>query len=150
MKRFCKYLLHIICLAVPAVGNAQINAEQVMTIGRNVLSMDDYMLAIQYFNQAIKAKPYLADPYFLRGLAKMNLDDYKGAEIDCTEALRLNKFKTEAYKLRGFARQQQGLDSLAIEDYNEGLRHDPTDRYFLFYTTGPTVTIVFILTSLTW
>ena len=133
MKRFCKYLLPIICLAVPAVGNAQINAEQVMTIGRNVLSMDDYMLAIQYFNQAIKAKPYLADPYFLRGLAKMNLDDYKGAEIDCTEALRLNKFKTEAYKLRGFARQQQGLDSLAIEDYNEGLRHDPTDRYFLFY-----------------
>ncbi|MDE5793522.1 MAG: tetratricopeptide repeat protein, partial [Muribaculaceae bacterium] len=24
-------------------------------------------------------------------------------------------------------------DSLAIEDYNEGLKHDPTDKYFLFY-----------------
>ncbi|MDE6523600.1 MAG: tetratricopeptide repeat protein [Muribaculaceae bacterium] len=133
MKRIAKYLLLSVSIVCPIAVNAQINAEQVMTIGRNVLSMDDYMLAIQYFNQAIKAKPYLADPYFLRGLAKMSLDDYKGAEIDCTEALKRNKFKTEAYKLRGFARQHLGLDSLAIEDYNEGLKHDPTDKYFLFY-----------------
>lgn len=133
MKRLGKYFLPLICLAFPICGMAQINAEQVLTIGRNVLSMDDYMLAIQYFNQAIKAKPYLPDPYFYRGLAKMNLDDYKGAELDCTEALKRNKFKTEAYKLRGFARQQMGLDSLAVEDYEEGLKYDPTDRYFLFY-----------------
>ena len=46
--------------AVPV--SAQVNAEQVLNIGRNVLSMDDYMLSIQYFNQAIKAKPYLAEP----------------------------------------------------------------------------------------
>lgn len=126
------YIL-IISLIVPAGINAQINADQVITIGRNVLSMDDYMLAIQYFNQAIKAKPYLADPYFFRGLAKMNLEDYVGAELDCTEAINRNKFKTEAYKLRGFVRQTMGLDSLAIEDYNEGLKYDPTEKYFLFY-----------------
>ncbi len=118
---------------LPAHVSAQINAEQVLTIGRNVLSMEDYMLAIQYFNQAIKAKPYLADPYFFRALAKLNLDDYKGAETDCTLALERNKFKSEAYKLRGFARQQMGLDSLAITDYDIGLQHDPTDKYFLFY-----------------
>ncbi len=117
----------------PTTISAQINAEQVLTIGRNVLSMEDYMLAIQYFNQAIKAKPYLADPYFFRALAKLNLDDYKGAETDCTLALERNKFKSEAYKLRGFARQQMGLDSLAILDYNVGLDYDPTDKYFLFY-----------------
>lgn len=112
---------------------AQVNAEQVLLIGRNVLSMDDYMLAIQYFNQAIKAKPYLADPYFFRGLAKLNLEDYAGAEADCTLALERNKFKTEAYKVRGFARQQLDKDSLAILDYDRGLAHDPTDKYFLFY-----------------
>lgn len=112
---------------------SQINAEQVLTIGRNVLSMDDYMLAIQYFNQAIKAKPYLADPYFFRALAKLNLEDYKGAEDDCTLAIERNKFKTEAYKVRGFARQQLGKDSLAILDYKEGLNYDPYDKYFLFY-----------------
>ena len=125
----------IFALAFASTGAIypQINAEQVLTIGKNVLSMDDYMLAIQYFNQAIKAKPYLADPYFFRALAKLNLEDYKGAELDCTEALKINKFKAEAYKLRGFARQNLGLDSLAVADYNEGLLHDPTDKYFLFY-----------------
>lgn len=112
---------------------AQINAEQCVTIGRNVLSMDDYMLSIQYFNQAIKAKPYLSDPYFFRGLAKLYLEDYKGAEEDCTLAIERNKYKTESYKVRGFARQYLGKDSLAIEDYDIGLRDNPDDKYFLFY-----------------
>lgn len=124
----------ICCLgAWPLPCSSQVNAEQVVAIGRNVLSMEDYMLAIRYFNQAIKAKPYLAEPYFYRALAKLNLDDYKGAEQDCSLALERNKFKTEAYKLRGFARQQMGLDSLAISDYDTGLQANPYDRYFLFY-----------------
>lgn len=114
-------------------AKGQVNAEQVMNIGRNVLSLEDYMLAIQYFNQAIKAKPYLSDPYYYRALAKLSLDDYRGAEEDCNRAIELNKFKTEAYKVRGFALQQQGKDSLALRDYNMGLQYNPHDRYFLFY-----------------
>lgn len=113
--------------------HAQTNAEQVMMIGRNVMSMEDYMLAIQYFNQAIKARPHLADPYFYRALAKLNLDDYAGAEEDCNLAIERNPFKPETYKLRGFIRQTAGNDSLAIEDYNKGLLYNPTDKYFLFY-----------------
>lgn len=70
--------------------------------------MDDYMLAIQYFNLAIKAKPYLSDPYYLRAVAKLNLDDLKGAEEDCSLAIERNKYKSDAYKLRGFVRQQTG------------------------------------------
>lgn len=126
-------LIILMLLPVSFSAGAQVNAEQVMTIGRNVLSMEDYMLAIQYFNQAIKAKPYLPDPYFYRALAKLSLDDYKGAEADCSKALSLNKFKTEAYKLRGFARQNLGLDSLAIADYDIGLEYNPTDKQFLYY-----------------
>lgn len=113
--------------------SAQVNAEQVLNIGRNVLSMEDYMLSIQYFNQAIKAKPYLSDPYFFRALAKLYLEDYKGAEADCTLALERNKFKTESYKVRGFARQNMGMDSLAVIDYDSGLKYNPEDKYFLFY-----------------
>ncbi|MDE6424345.1 MAG: tetratricopeptide repeat protein, partial [Muribaculaceae bacterium] len=97
------------------------------------LYFEDYMLSIQYFNQAIKAKPYLADPYFFRAIAKLSLDDFKGAETDCSMAIERNKFKTEAYKVRGFARQNLGLDSLAVADYNIGLSHNPVDKYFLFY-----------------
>ncbi|MDE5843739.1 MAG: tetratricopeptide repeat protein [Muribaculaceae bacterium] len=123
----------IILLGSESNLSAQVNAEQVMTIGRNVMSMDDYLLAIQYFNLAIKAKPYLSDAYYLRGLAKLQLDDYEGAIADCSTAIQRNKFKTEAYKVRGFARQHLGLDSLAIDDYNVGLNYNPDDKYFLFY-----------------
>lgn len=117
----------------PLTARGQVNAEQVLQIGRNVLSMEDYMLSIQYFNQAIKAKPYLSDPYFFRALAKLYLEDYKGAEEDCTLAIERNKFKTESYKVRGFARQNMGRDSLAVEDYDTGLQYNPEDKYFLFY-----------------
>ncbi|MDE6792825.1 MAG: tetratricopeptide repeat protein, partial [Muribaculaceae bacterium] len=119
-------------LSVPTAF-AQVNADQVVNIGRNVLSMDDYMLAIHYFNQAIKAKPYLSDPYFFRAIAKLSLEDYKGAEEDCSLAIERNKFKTEAYKVRGFARQCLGLDALAITDYDIGLNYNPLDKYFLYY-----------------
>lgn len=114
-------------------SQAQVNAEQVINIGRNVLAMDDYMLAIQYFNQAIKAKPYLSDPYYYRALAKLYLEDYAGTEQDCTLAIERNKFKSEAYKLRGFARQYLGKNSEALEDYNIGLEYNPRDRFFLYY-----------------
>ncbi len=127
------FVASILSFASIPCANAQINAEQVINIGRNVLSMEDYMLSIQYFNQAIKAKPYLSDPYFFRALAKLSLEDYRGAEEDCTMALARNKYKTEGYKLRGFARQSLGLDSLAIMDYDEGLKYNPQDKYFLFY-----------------
>ena len=124
----------VAAMLVPSLAlKAQVNAEQVMSIGRNVLSMEDYLLAIQYFNQAIKGKPYLAEPYYLRGLAKLQLDDYEGAVADESLALKRNKFKSEAYKVRGFALQNLGRDSLAILDYDKGLEYDPTDRYFLFY-----------------
>lgn len=127
------FLLSSALLAATFPAAAQVDADQVTNIGRNVLSMDDYMLAIQYFNQAIKAKPYLSDPYFYRAVAKLSLDDYKGAETDCSLAIDRNKFKTEAYKVRGFARQCMGLDSLAIADYDVGLAYNPVDKYFLFY-----------------
>ena len=65
---------------------AQINTERMMTIARNALYFEDYVLSIQYFNQVINAKPYLFEPYFFRALAKINLDDYQGAEDDCNEA----------------------------------------------------------------
>ncbi|MBD5194328.1 MAG: tetratricopeptide repeat protein [Bacteroidales bacterium] len=131
MKRFCLSVLLLLAPILAAM--AQTDASQVINIGRNVMSMDDYMLAIQYFNQAIKAKPYLAEPYFLRAYAKMQLEDFDGAEADCSLSLERNKFLVETYRLRGFVRQQIGKDSLALLDYNEGLRYNPQDKYFLFY-----------------
>lgn len=70
-----KILLAILLL--PTLLYAQINTERVMTIARNALYFEDYVLSIQYFNQVINAKPYLYEPYFFRALAKINLDDFR-------------------------------------------------------------------------
>ena len=63
---------------------AQFNTDRLVVIGRNALYYEDYVLSMQYFNQAISAKPYLYEPWFYRGVAKYYLDDYAGAEKDCT------------------------------------------------------------------
>lgn len=114
-------------------SKAQINADQVLNIGRNVLSMDDYMLSIHYFNLAAQAKPYLAEPYYYRALAKLMLEDYRGADADATMALERNKFLTEAYRVRGFARLKLERDSLALLDLDQGLFYKPIDKNFLYY-----------------
>ena len=58
MRKF----LWIMLLLLPACLHAQINTERVMTIARNALYFEDYVLSIQYFNQVISAKPYLFEP----------------------------------------------------------------------------------------
>lgn len=100
-----RQFFYIILLGVllPVAAFSQINTEKVMTVGRNALYFEDYVLSIQYFNQVIGVKPYLAEPYFFRGLAKINLDDYQGAEKDCSEAIQRNPFVVNAYQVRGIA-----------------------------------------------
>lgn len=111
--------------------SAQINTDQVMTIGKNALYFEDYILSIQYFNQVIKVKPYLAEPYFFRSVAKLSLEDYRGAEEDASAAIERNKFITDAYQVRGIARQTLNKNKEAIEDYTEGLKQLPENKTFL-------------------
>ena len=40
-------------------SHAQLNTDRLITIGRSALYYEDYVVSIQYFNQAITAKPYL-------------------------------------------------------------------------------------------
>ena len=110
---------------------AQINTNRVMVIGKNALYFEDYVLAIQYFNQVIKSKPYLAEPYLYRALAKLSLDDYTGADADFTLCIERNPFLVYAYQYRGAARQSMGDYTGAIADYNKGLEFRPEDRQML-------------------
>lgn len=111
---------------------AQVNTDQVMRIGQNALYFEDYMVSIQYFNQVIAAKPYLAQPYFFRAIAKLNLDDYQGAESDADMAIEHNPFIVDAYEVRGVARQNQGKLREAVEDYTHALTLLPENRNILF------------------
>lgn len=107
---------------------AQYNTDRLLTIGRSALYFEDYVLSMQYFNQAITVKPYLYEPWYLRGVAKYNLEDYAGAESDCSEAIDRNPFVVNIYELRGMARIQQNKYTLAIADYNKALTFTPDNR----------------------
>ncbi|MBR8731294.1 Photosystem I assembly protein Ycf3 [Porphyromonas levii] len=109
-------------------GTAQIDTDRAITVGRNALYFKDYVLAIQYFNSAIQADPHLADPYYLRGLAKYSLDDYLGAEADSDAALERNPFIYGAHYLRAISRHTLGKDSLALQDYEVVLRDNPDHK----------------------
>lgn len=107
---------------------AQINAERVLLMGRNALYYEDYVLAIQRFNLVINAKPWLAEPYFYRGLAKFYLEDYQGAEIDCGSALERNPYMGQYYMLRALCSINRGRYVQAETDYVHAIRISPLDK----------------------
>lgn len=123
-------LLLIIVSALSAA--AQINIERALNVGRNALFFDDYVLAIQYFNQVIELKPRMAEPYLLRAIAKYNLDDFNGAEADASAALNRNPFLPDAWEVRAVARQNLGKTEEAIGDYRGALRQLPLNIHLLF------------------
>ncbi len=111
-----------------SVCHAQFKTDRLVMIGRSALYFEDYVLSIQYFNQAISAKPYLYEPWFYRGVAKYYLDDFAGAEDDCTEAIKRNPYVVGMYELRGLCRIQQKKYAEAIRDYNQALKYDPENQ----------------------
>jgi tetratricopeptide (TPR) repeat protein len=110
---------------------AQWDTERILTIGRNALYFEDYVLSIQYFNQVIKIKPYLAEPYLYRAMAKIELGDYQGADQDCSEAIERNPFMPQAYYARGFARKNLEFYKEATNDFTKALEFSPDALYLL-------------------
>ena len=134
IPKFRQFIILIIFIAAgsQAALRGQINAEQIVKVGQNALYFDDYVLSIQYFNRAIAAKPYLAQPYFYRAIAKLNLEDYRGAEADASLAIERNPFIPEVYEVRGVARQNLGKFRLAVEDYDHASQLLPNNRNLMF------------------
>ncbi len=126
-----KTLILIISCILSLTLNAQLNTDRLTSIGRNALYFEDYVLSIQYFNQVIKAKPFLIDPYYYRAIAKIQLEDYVGAEADLNIVIERNPFIHMAYYARGFAYKRQGKWNEAIADFNQALVHAPDNAIYI-------------------
>lgn len=118
--------LLVVCHLLPA--HAQIDPTRVMTIGQNAILFKDYVLAIQYFNTAIRVDSTSARPYYWRAVAKYSLGDVKGAEQDASVSIGRNPFIYDAYYLRALTRHTLGEDSLALQDYKVVLADNPDNR----------------------
>jgi len=129
MKRIV-FSIFVILLALQGVV-AQINTDRILSIGRNALYYEDYVLSIQYFNEVIAAKPYLPEPYLYRSISKIYLDDYLGASQDATECIDRNPFISTAWQVRGIARQNMHQYDEAIADFQKGLEINPENKTFM-------------------
>lgn len=126
-----KALFILSLLAVCFTARAQMNTDRLTAIGRNALYFDDYVLSIQYFNQVIRLKPYLAEPYLYRAIAKIQLGDLQGAEKDCSRCIENSPFLPGAYYTRGFV--YRGLEDYdaAERDFTEALTLAPDNKTYL-------------------
>ncbi len=124
----CCVLVVACCFFYCQSASAQVDAEVATIMGRNALSVDDYLTAVKYFNQAIEAKPFLSRPYYYRAYAKFTLEDYVGAEADCSQSISLNPYIGEVYQLRGLCRIHLDDYAGSIADYSRVLRETPDDQ----------------------
>ncbi|MDR2684859.1 MAG: tetratricopeptide repeat protein, partial [Prevotellaceae bacterium] len=110
---------------------AQLNTDKIFNVGANALYFKDYVLAIQYFNQIIKVKPYLDKPLLYRAIAKINLEDYTGALMDLNEVIAKNEFIPMAYYARGFVYNRLEKYDLAEQDLTKALEFSPENTTFI-------------------
>ncbi len=127
MRRFI--IILCFCLSGTAGVFAQLNTASMLRMGQNAIYFDDYVSAIDNFNNIIRVKPYLSEPYFFRGLAKLNLDDYEGAIQDFSQAIDLNPNYFHAYMYRGVALNGMKRFEDALKDYGQAISLDPTAAY---------------------
>lgn len=111
--------------------SAQLNTDRITAIGRNALYFDDYVLSIQYFNQVIKLKPYIAEPYLLRAIAKIQLSDYQGALRDLNMTIERNPFNPGAYYTRGYVERMLNDYEAADRDFTQALVHSPENKTYM-------------------
>lgn len=132
-KRFATLLLSI---TMGSSAVAQIDVEHVISIGRNALYFNDYVVSIGYFNRAIDARPWIAAPYLYRSIAKISLDDYQGAIDDATQCIERNPYISRAYFVRGIAHQNLSRLDSAIADYRAGLALAPDHQGMRYNLTA--------------
>ena len=126
MKKFS--IIIFFCLATLGVS-AQWNTANMLRAGKSAIMFDDYVSAIENFNNILRVKPRLSEPYFFRGLAKLNLDDFEGAIRDYTEAIELNPNYFHAYMYRGIAYHNMKRYEDAMNDYNTAISINPGEAY---------------------
>ena len=112
--------------------DAQYNVDRLILSGKVAMHYEDYVLSIQYFNQAINQKPFLWEPWHLRAVSKYYLEDWVGSEADETKAIELNPYITGLYDLRGISRINQGKFSDAIDDYSKAIKLEPQNKGFWY------------------
>ncbi|MBO4315189.1 MAG: tetratricopeptide repeat protein [Prevotella sp.] len=122
----------VVLLFVALAAKAQYNTDRVIISGQIAFNNQDYVVAIQHFNNVLSGKPYLYEPWYYRGLAKLMLEDYAGAEEDFTEAIKLNPYVHQIFSARAESYIRLNKYEEAINDYEKALALSPDERGYWY------------------
>jgi tetratricopeptide (TPR) repeat protein len=70
--------------------------------------LQNYEVAISYYNKAIELDPKFAEAFYKRGNIKYIMENYDSAMQDYDEAIKLNPKLAEAYHNRGLIKYNKG------------------------------------------
>lgn len=98
--------------------------EAMIQSGMAAASMQQYKLAISFFNDALSIQSNSAPALQGRGEARLSSKDYAGAISDFTAALKTDPL-ADVHGWRGAAWQRSGDQKNAIKDFDEALKKHP-------------------------
>ena len=115
-----KKLLFLVLLLFPVVGLAQdVDAEIYIEQGIEAYEIEEYIEALDAFDEAAEADPNNADAYFHRGVVKAKIKQHKdGIQEDFNQAIELDPKYVKAYNNRGFAYRELGKKEEADADFS--------------------------------
>ena len=96
--------------------------------GLSYLRQSDHKAAVNDFDHAARLKADFPEIYLQRALAYQGLKKYREAIADLTTALDQGYAQTRVYFLRAKLREKTRDIEGAKEDFDEGLRREPTDE----------------------
>jgi len=104
------------------------NSSELLDIAKSkYLNEKDYVIAINYLDDAIRANPNESDPYFFRGILKtLEMQDYKNALLDLQKSVLLDNQDSDKYMTLGYLKSFY-LDQVesGLEDLNKSLKLNP-------------------------
>ncbi|MFA0963721.1 tetratricopeptide repeat protein [Roseivirga sp. BDSF3-8] len=83
------------------------------------LTREQYVQAIEYYDNAVSIDTASEEAYFQRGVANSRLLNAGRAEDDWTRAIEINPSNGDSYRNRGIVRLRQEKFEQALEDFNK-------------------------------
>ncbi|RLD25843.1 MAG: hypothetical protein DRI54_04040 [Bacteroidetes bacterium] len=110
---------------------SQRNVDLMLFQTQQLLVNGDYINAIKSANEIVLVKPYLYEPYFLRGVSKFYLEDYHGAVTDLDKAIELKPNSPRAYHYRALTRERMSDFDGALRDFKAAMYQNPNSPQIL-------------------
>ena len=95
-------------------------------IGEFLWSRGEFDMALNYFCEYVKKQPGNKDDYFRIGGNYLEVRNFKKAATFYTKAIEMGQEDVEVFYCRGFVYSMLGRDKLALADFEQALKIDPS------------------------